>query len=240
MGRHGVPYAAGRQFGHAHLQLACGQHLAHEHLVDVALVAHFERAHVCNHGVGLGYLLAGILLVGGDAVEVELCRLLRVGAAEHHIAVAAAYVECFFVAQGERLAAHLNGAFAQPDVEYAHLAARGEVFGLQRVDGLELQLFADRHCPAYYHSVVHGVHHVHFVGCEHALDEEVAPDALGVIAFCVLGVGRIANLIVCLHNLSCCLCLLSLFVSALVCVAVGCACSRQHKAKILFFCRMAK
>ena len=200
MGGHGVPHAARGKLGHAHLQLARGQHLAYEHLVDVALVAHLERTHVGHHGVGLGHLLAGVCRVGRHAVEVELGGLAGVLAGEHHVAVAAAHVESLLVAEGERLVAHLHRAFAQSDVVYANLAARGEVLGLQRVDGLELKLLVHGHCPAHDHAVVHGVHHVHLVGGKHLLNKEVAADALGVVTLSVLGMGRITDFVICLHK----------------------------------------
>ena len=93
--------------------------------------------------------------MGSGAVEVELGRLLRVLAAEVYVAVAAAYVECLLVAQGICLVAYLDNAFALAYVEYADLAACSEVFGLERVDGFELEFFVDGHCAAYNHAVVH-------------------------------------------------------------------------------------
>ena len=68
----GVPYAARHQLGHAHLQLAGGEHLVYDHLVDVALVRSLQRTHVGDYGVGLRHLLVGIVAVSRRGVEVEL------------------------------------------------------------------------------------------------------------------------------------------------------------------------
>ena len=196
---HRVPHAAGGQLGHTHLQLASGKHLVHDHLVDVALVAHLQTTHVSHHGIGLGHFLAGILLVGCGAVEVELGGLAGVLAGEHHVAVAAANVECFLEAELKDFVAHFHAAVAAY-VEDTDLAAGGEEWCLQRVDGLEFELLFHGFGTAHDHAVVHRVYHVHLVVGKHSLDKEVAAYAFGVITFCVLRVGRIANLIICFHK----------------------------------------
>ena len=95
VGRHGVPGAARSQFGHAHLQLAAGSDLVDQQTVDGTFVALLEGAHVHDDGVLLGNLLAGIFLVGGSGVEVELGGVLRIEALEDDVSVAPADVECF-------------------------------------------------------------------------------------------------------------------------------------------------
>ena len=63
--RHGVPYTTGSQLGHTHLNLAGGEHLIDEHLVDVTVVGTLKRTHVGYYGIGLGHLLARIAGVCG-------------------------------------------------------------------------------------------------------------------------------------------------------------------------------
>ena len=193
-----VPHGTGSEFGHAHLQLASGEHLVDNHLVDVALVAHLQTTHVSNHGVGLGDFLAGIFLVGGAGVEVELGGFLGILRAEDDIPVATADVKGFLVVEFKHLVADFH-ATGTADIEDAHLTTGGEIGGLERVDGFQFQLFGHGHGAAHYHAVVHGIDHVYFVGGKYRLDEEVAANALGVITFCVLRMGRIANLVICFH-----------------------------------------
>ncbi len=199
MGGHGVPHTAGGQFGHTHLQLTSGQHLIDNHLVDIALVRHFQTSHVGHHGILLRDLLAGILSVGCGRVEVEFGWLVRIFRAEHHVAVATADVKCLLEVELELLVAHLHGA-GSTDIEDANLAAGGEERCLQRVDSLEFQSLVYGHGTADDHAVVHRIDHVHLIFGKHSLNEKVAADALGVITFCVLRMSRITYFIICFHN----------------------------------------
>ena len=200
VGRHGVPHASRGQFGHSHLQLARGQHLRHQHLVDVALVAHLQTAHVSHNGVLLGHLAAGIFLVCGGAVEVELGRMLRICAGERDVAVALSYIQSLLVANGKGLVAHGDDAFSLTHVEHSHLATLREVCGFQWVDGLKREHFVHGHGSAHYHAVVERVNHVHLIGCKQRFHQEVAAQTRGVVTLCVVGMRRIAYLIVCLHQ----------------------------------------
>ena len=47
--------------------------------------------------------------------------------------------------------------------------------GFQWVDGLQGQLFLAGHGTSHYHAVIHGVDHVHLVGHEEGLYQEVVP-----------------------------------------------------------------
>ena len=199
MGRHGVPYASRGEFGHTHLQLAGGEHLVDDHLVDVALVAHLERTHVSHYSVLLGNLLAGIGGMGGGGVEVELGGVLAVLGGEHHVTVAASDIESLLEAERIGLVAHLHDAFTLSHVEDTHLTSGCEEVGLQGVDGFEFEFLVDRHGTSHHHTVIHGVHHVHLVGSKHLLDQEVAAYAGCVITLGILGVGCVADFIICLH-----------------------------------------
>ena len=198
--RHGVPHRAGLEFGHAHLQLARGQHLVDNHLVDDTVVRPFERAHLHADGVRPGNLAvrAGAVCRGG--VEVELRRTAGVAALEGYLAVASSQVERLLVVQLEHGVARAHDA-RSADVEDAHLAPCGEEGSLQRVDSLQAEHLAHRLCAADDHAVVHGIDHIDFVGCEYSFDEEVAPYARRVVMLRVLGMRRIAYFIVRFHTL---------------------------------------
>ena len=201
MCRHGVPDRAGGQLGHTHLQLASGQHLVDDHLVDVALVRHLQRSHVGHDGILLRNLAAGIFFVSRRRVEIELGRLRSIVAGEGHVAVAAADIEGLLEVEVELLVADAYRSGAT-HVKDAHLATCGEERGAQRVDGLQGEHLADGHGTAHHHTVVHRVDHVHLVLCKDALDEEVAAYSLCVITLGILGMRSIADFVICLHDSS--------------------------------------
>ena len=61
VGRHRVPYTSRSQFRHTHLQLAGGQHLIHQHLIDITVVGAFQRTHFSYYGIGFRHLTVGII-----------------------------------------------------------------------------------------------------------------------------------------------------------------------------------
>ena len=103
MCRHRVPYAASSQFRHTHLKLTGRQHLIHQHLVDIALVACLQRSHVSHHSIRLRHLLTGICGMRCCGVEVKEGRLLRTFRRKSHLTVTSSYIKCLLIAQFEAL-----------------------------------------------------------------------------------------------------------------------------------------
>lgn len=128
---HGVPHAALLELGDAHLQLT-GVHAGNavdKHLVYHAVVAFLQRTCLDVVGLGQGYLLNGVGLVGGCRVKVELGGLGGVLAAHGDVLAAASHVECFLEAQVVALAVDGYGAVAT-DVDDAELAVVQQVLPL--------------------------------------------------------------------------------------------------------------
>ena len=198
VGGHGVPHTAHGQLCHPHLQLTGGQHLVHQHLVDVALVRHFQTAHVGHHGILLRHLPAGIGRVGGARIEIELGGVAGIERGKAHLAVATSNVERLFVVQLKHLVAYAHATFSAHIVD-AHLAACSEKGSLQRVDGLQGQHLVHRHGASYNHTVVHRVNHLYLVGHKQPFNQEVATQPMRVVVACILGVCGIAQFIVRFH-----------------------------------------
>ena len=125
------------------------------------------------------------------------------GALEGHFAVAGTQVERFLAVEFENRVARLHAALAA-DVEDAHLAAREEVGGFERVDGFEPKCFVDGHGAAHDHAVVHRVYHVDFVGREDLFDQKVAAQPGRVVVLGILGMRGIADFVVGFHRVIVC------------------------------------
>ena len=198
MCRHGVPHAARGELGHTHLQLAGRQHLIDEHLVNVALVAHLQTAHVRYNGISLGDQFVGIRAMRCGGVEIEQCRFVGIYALKAYLAVTTTEVEGLLEVQFICLVACNHAALAAY-VEDTHLAAGEEERCFQRVDGLQQQTLAHGQCSTNHHAVVHRIDHIHLVGRKHALDKEIFAQTRRIIALSVNGIRRIAYFVVCLH-----------------------------------------
>ena len=196
---HRVPYAAGSQFRHTHLQLAGRQHLIDNHLVDITLVGHLEASHMCYYGVCFCNFLVGISSVCVCGEEVEQCGVLSVARLEGYLAVAFAQIERLFVVQLKSRAVHLHDTLPCTYIEDTYLAAGQEMRCLQRVDSLQREHLAHGHSTAHNHTVVHRIHHIHLIGGEYLLNQEIVTQTCRVVTLCVNRVRRIANLIICLH-----------------------------------------
>ena len=113
VGGHRVPGAAGREFGHAHLKLAAGDHLLDQQAVDRALIALLQAAQVHHDGVFLADLLDARLAVRGGGAEIEMRRMLRIHALERDVAVAAVDIEDMSVDRIGSVGSQEDGRFAQ-------------------------------------------------------------------------------------------------------------------------------
>ena len=89
-------------------------------------------AHVHDDGVLLGNLLAGIFLVGGSGVEVELGGVLSIETFEYDVSVAAADVQGLLELQLIAVGAYGDGS-AAAYVDHSDLAALGEILRAEDV-----------------------------------------------------------------------------------------------------------
>ena len=192
LGGHRVPGAARGELGHAHLELAAGDHFLDQQAVDRALVALLQGTEVHHDGVLLGDLLDAGLLVSGGGAEVEVRGLRGVEAAESDVAVAAADVDGLLVGNLVLLVTDFHDA-GSADVDDADLAALGEIFGAEDFRGLEDEFLIDGDGAAGDDAVEHGIDHVDLAGNHDVLHEVLLADALGVVMLRVHVAGRLTD-----------------------------------------------
>ena len=136
--------------------------------------------------------------MGCSGVDVKLSRFGCISRTEHHIAFSTTDVEGFLVVQFIDFVTHLHTTFSS-HVEDTNLTTGSEMRSLQRVDSFQQEFFLHRHRTTHNHAVVHGIHQIHFILREYLLNEEVATQTLGVIAFGILRMCCVADFIVSFH-----------------------------------------
>lgn len=87
-----------------------------------------------DYRILLGNFLAGVFLVGGSRVEVELGGMSGVEALEDDVSVAPADVECFLEFQLVAFRAYCDGSAASY-IDYSDLPALGKILGAEDVGG---------------------------------------------------------------------------------------------------------
>ena len=76
--RHRVPHTARSKFRHTHLQLASGQYLINQHLIDITVVGAFQRTHLSHYRISLRHFLVGIVAMSRYGIKIELGRMSRI------------------------------------------------------------------------------------------------------------------------------------------------------------------
>ena len=194
VGGHGVPYAAGLEFGQTHLELTgtLFEHIVDNELVDDAVIALLHLA--SGEAVGLDRAFASVDgdelglvgLVGCGGVEIEFGGVGSVLAAEGHFLVTAAYIESVLEVELIVLAVDIDNAVATY-INYTEFTTLEEVFGLEGVDGLELHDFGHGHHAAVDETVIHGVGEVALVLLHDFGHHEAFAELSGVVMLNVVG-----------------------------------------------------
>ena len=198
MCRHRVPHATSSQFRHTHLQLTGGQHLIHQHLIDVTLVARLQRSHTSHHSIRLRHLTARIGAMRRRGVEVKEGRLLRIHRCKSHLTVTYSYIECLLIAQFEALVTNFHNT-RSTYIIYTHLTTSGKERRLQRVDSLQRQYLVHWHSATHHHTVIHRIHHVHLVLNKQVFYEEIAAQTGCVVMTGILRMSSITYFVVSFH-----------------------------------------
>ena len=198
--RHRVPHTARSKFRHTHLQLASGQYLINQHLIDITVIGAFQRTHFSHHRVFFRHFLIGIVAMGRYGIEVELSRTGCILTLKSNFTVARTQVEGFFIVHlkyGTTRSHYTRSA----NVEDTHFTTGQEVRCFQRVDSFQWQYFTHRHSATHYHTIIHGIYHIYFVRREYLLYKEIATDSFCIIAFRIFRMCSVANFIVRSHDL---------------------------------------
>ena len=197
VGGHGVPHAAGGQLGEAHGQLAGGQHVGVDELVDDPGVGGLRRAAGALGGV-VKFQQSGLVAsVGRGGHQIEPGGIFGTVAGEDHVLCPHGDIQAVLKAQTVLLPVHGDGAGAA-QVEHAGLPALQEDAGAEV--GPHINALVDGDLPGHghdaqdHHAVHVGVGGLHLVGLVEALDEELLPELLGGVALDVVGVGGITDI----------------------------------------------
>jgi hypothetical protein len=139
------------------------------------------------------------LAVSESGIEVEVSRILGVEAAERDMTVAAADVESLLERNLILLISDFDNS-STSDIDYAYLAALGEIFGAKNLRRGQDKLLFDRNCASCYDTVKHGVDHINLVRNHQILNEIVLTKLRGVVMLRIVLMGRITNFAIDSHD----------------------------------------
>lgn len=197
VGGHGVPHTAGGQLGEAHGQLAGGQYIRMDKLVDDPGVGGLRRAAGALGGVVKFQQPGLVASVGGGGHQIEPGGIFGTVAGEDHVLCPHGDIQAVLKAQIVLLSVHGDGAGAA-QVEHAGFPALQEEAGAEvgpHIDALvDGDLLGHGHDAQHHHAVHMGVGGLHLVGLVEVLNEELLPELLGGVALNVAGVGGITDI----------------------------------------------
>jgi len=200
MCRHRIPDTTWFQFCHTHLQLAGRKNLIDDHLVDVTVVRHFQRTHSGHNSVSLCYFFIRIVTMCSRRVKIEFSRILGIFAFKCHFTVTGTQIKGFLKIKFENsLPSFYNTRSAH--IEDTHFATSQKERSFQRIDCFQHQYFACRHSATHNHTVVHRIHHIHFVRSKHLFNQKVTTDTFRIILLCIFRMRSITQFIICFHLL---------------------------------------
>ena len=198
--RHRVPYAARFQFRHTHLQLAGRKDLIDDHLVDVAVVGHFQRAHSGNHSVSLRYFFIRIVAMCSRRVKIEFSRILGILAFKCHFTVTGTQIKSLLKIEFEDSIPSFYNTWSA-HIDDPHFTTSQKERSFQRIDCFQNQYLASRHSATDDHTVVHRIDHIHFIRSKHLFYQEVTTDTFRIILLCIFRMRSITQFIICFHLL---------------------------------------
>ena len=167
--RHGIPYTSRSKFRHTHLQLAGRKHLIHQHFIDVTMIGPFQRTHLGNDCIGFRHFAVRIVAVCSQRVEVELSRMGSVLTFKGHLTITRTQIKGFFIIKFKyRITCFYNTGTSH--IEDTHFTAGQEERSFQRINRFKLQHLTNRKRATYHHTVVHGIHHIYFIGDKYLFD----------------------------------------------------------------------
>ena len=197
MGGHGVPDAARLQHGHAHGELAGGQHVGVDELVDDPPVGQSRVAAGPLGRVRQTQQARLIAAVGGGGDDVEFGGGGGIVAGEKDLLRAPGDVQAVLIAHGVDRPVHRHAAGAA-QIEKTGLPPLQKEMGAEAGPHIDALLDGHRraggHAAHGHHAVHVAVHRRQLAGTEQGLDEKLPAQLLRGIALHILRICGITNI----------------------------------------------
>ena len=163
------------------------------------MIGTFQRTHFGHNRVFLRYFPIRIIAMSRYRIKIEFSRMGCILALKSNFTIARTQIKGLLITHfKDGITGFHNPRSAY--IENANFTTSQEIRRLQRINSFQLQYFTYRHNATHYHTVVHGIHHVYFIGRKYFLYKKITADSFCIITFRILRMSSVANFIVCFHD----------------------------------------